>query len=85
MSGASATYVGSTGFKPVRPVGDDSDAGGACIDLYVCALMVIYYRESTTRGKVRSQLIVGGEEVFGLDAGLPDDRHETGISRPAGE
>ena len=40
--------------------------------------------ESTARGKVRSQLIVSSEEVFGLDAGLPDDRHEIGISRPAG-
>jgi len=40
---------------------------------------------SSAGWKVRSQLIIGGEEVFGLDAGLPDDRHETGVSRPAGE
>jgi hypothetical protein len=36
-------------------------------------------------GKVRSQLVVGGEEVFGLDARFPDDRHEIGISCPAWE
>ena len=43
------------------------------------------YGASTARGKVRSQLIVGGEEVLGQDASLPDGRHEIGISRPAGE
>ena len=41
--------------------------------------------ESTARSKIRSQLIVSGEEVLGQDASLPDGRHETGISRPAGE
>ena len=58
----------TSGFGSIRPIVPGTDLAG----------------ESTARGKVRSQLIVGGEEVFGLDAGLPDDRHEIGISRPAG-